>query len=58
MPSATDFLFQIGYSEVEVAHPPDAELRVIPSRWGHLPGFGPDPSDNEPRRPLAELLSG
>jgi homoserine O-acetyltransferase len=26
---------------------PNAELRVIPSAWGHVAGLGANPSDNE-----------
>ena len=32
-------------SEIEVAHMPDAELRTIPSIWGHMAGGGLNPSD-------------
>jgi homoserine O-acetyltransferase/O-succinyltransferase len=47
MPSRSDFLFQVGDSEVEVGHMPNAELRPIPSTWGHIAGFGANPPDNE-----------
>jgi homoserine O-acetyltransferase len=47
MPSSTDFLFQIPDSETEVAQMPNAELRPIPSRWGHVAGFGANPPDND-----------
>jgi homoserine O-acetyltransferase len=47
LPSATDFLFQVSDSEAEVAQIPNAELRPIPSTWGHVAGFGANPPDNE-----------
>lgn len=47
MPSTTDFLFQLRDNEVEVEQMPNAELRAIPSSWGHVAGFGANPSDNE-----------
>jgi len=47
MPSTTDFVFQIRDSAAEVAQMPDAELRPIPSTWGHVAGFGANPADNE-----------
>lgn len=46
-PSTTDFLFQVGDSEVEVGQMPNAELRPIPSNWGHVAGFGANPPDND-----------
>jgi homoserine O-acetyltransferase len=59
MPSRSDFLFQVEDSEVEVSQIPDAELRPIPSRWGHLAGFGVNPPDNEfVDMALNELLAG
>jgi homoserine O-acetyltransferase len=47
MPSRTDLLFAVEDSEVETAQMPNAELRTIPSTWGHLAGFGANPPDNE-----------
>ncbi|MGJ3249165.1 MAG: alpha/beta fold hydrolase [Elainellaceae cyanobacterium] len=41
MPAATDLYFPPEDSEIEVTHMPNAELRVIPSNWGHCAG-GPD----------------
>ncbi len=47
MPSWSDYLFQVEDSKLEVSQMPDAELRPIPSTWGHLAGFGASPPDNE-----------
>ena len=47
LPSETDFLFSVGDNELEVRQIPNAQLRPIPSRWGHVAGFGANPSDNE-----------
>lgn len=47
MPSETDFLFPVGDSEVEVGLMPNAELRPMPSTWGHVAGFGANPMDND-----------
>jgi homoserine O-acetyltransferase len=59
MPSRTDYLFQVEDSEVEVSQMADAELRPIPSRWGHLAGFGVNPPDNDfVDMALNELLAG
>ena len=44
-PSQTDQYFPPDDNEIEVSHMPNAELRTIPSIWGHLaggPGFNPD----------------
>jgi homoserine O-acetyltransferase len=38
MPSETDQYFPPGDNEIEVSHMPNAELRAIPSIWGHLAG--------------------
>lgn len=35
MPSRTDMYFPPQDSEIEVSHMPNAELRVLPSIWGH-----------------------
>ncbi|WP_337188982.1 alpha/beta fold hydrolase [Phenylobacterium sp.] len=46
MPSRTDMYFPPEDSEIEVSHMPNAELRVIPSVWGHRAGApGTDPVD-------------
>lgn len=46
MPSRTDLYFPPEDSEIEVAGMPNAELRVIPSVWGHRAGSpGSDPVD-------------
>jgi homoserine O-acetyltransferase len=47
MPSTTDFLFQLRDIEVEVGSMPNAQLRSIPSSWGHVAGFGANPPDND-----------
>ena len=46
MPSATDLYFRVRDNELEVAHMPNAELRAIPSTWGHAAGRGTNPPDN------------
>jgi homoserine O-acetyltransferase len=46
MPSETDLYFRVRDNELEVAHMPDAELRPIPSTWGHAAGRGTNPPDN------------
>jgi len=45
MPSRTDLYFPPEDSEHEVHHMPNAELRVIPSDWGHYAGSGRNPTD-------------
>ncbi len=45
MPCRTDLYFPPEDSEIEVAHLPTAELRVIPSVWGHMAGGGINPED-------------
>lgn len=58
MPAHGDLLFTVEDSELEVRHLPHAELRAIPSSWGHLAGFGANPPDNEfIDAALAELLA-
>ena len=45
MPGKTDLYFPPEDNEIEVGHMPNAELRPIPSIWGHLaggPGFNPE----------------
>lgn len=57
MPGATDQYFPPADNALEVAQMPDAELRVIPSGWGHGAGFGLAPADNAfIDKALAELL--
>ncbi len=45
MPCRSDLYFPPEDSEIEVAHMPDAELKVIPSVWGHMAGGGRNPDD-------------
>lgn len=57
MPGATDQYFPPADNVIEVARMPHAELRVIPSGWGHGAGFGLAPADNAfIDKALAELL--
>ena len=46
MPGATDQYFPVADNAAEVARMPRAELRPIPSGWGHGAGFGMAPADN------------
>jgi homoserine O-acetyltransferase len=46
MPSETDLYFRVRDNELEVRHMPNAELRPIPSIWGHAAGRGTNPPDN------------
>ena len=46
MPGDTDLYFRVADNVDEVALMPNAELRPIPSKWGHGAGFGIDPADN------------
>jgi homoserine O-acetyltransferase len=58
MPGTTDLYFRVRDNELEVARMPNAELRPIPSIWGHLAAFGGNPPDNEfIDRALTELLA-
>lgn len=58
MPGRTDLYFPPEDSEIEVSHMKDAELRVIPSDWGHYAGGNKDPLDTAfLDRNLNELLS-
>ena len=43
MPGSTDLYFRVADSEYEVRHMPNAELRVIESKLGHVAGSGMDP---------------
>jgi len=47
MPGDTDLYFRVRDNELEVEHMPNAELRPIPSIWGHVAGLGINPPDNE-----------
>lgn len=59
LPSSTDLLFPIADVDLHVARMPNAELRPIPSTWGHLAGRGVNPTDNEfIDAALNELLAG
>lgn len=58
MPSETDLLFAASESEIEVGLMPNAELRPIPSNWGHIAGLGANPADNRViDEALKELLA-
>jgi homoserine O-acetyltransferase len=46
MPGATDLYFQVRDNELEVQRMPNAELRPIPSIWGHAAGRGINAEDN------------
>ena len=43
MPGKTDLYFRVADSEYEVSHMPNAELRIIDSKLGHVAGSGMDP---------------
>ncbi|MDH3689645.1 MAG: alpha/beta fold hydrolase [Gammaproteobacteria bacterium] len=45
MPGQTDLYFPPEDNAYEVGHMPNAELRVIPSDWGHYAGSGRGPDD-------------
>ena len=47
MPGDTDLYFRVRDNELEVEQMPNAELRPIPSIWGHVAGMGINPPDNE-----------
>jgi homoserine O-acetyltransferase len=58
MPCRTDLYFPPEDSEIEVAHMPHAELRIIPSVWGHMAGGGVNPADRAfINTTLGELLA-
>lgn len=46
MPGATDLYFRVRDNELEVPHMRNAELRPIPSTWGHAAGRGTHQPDN------------
>lgn len=59
MPGETDLYFRVRDNELEVAQMPNAELRPIPSIWGHVAGLGINPPDNAfIDAALHELLAG
>jgi len=59
MPCATDLYFRVDDNAIEVQHMPNAELRPIPSIWGHVAGGGNNPADNAfIDAALSELLAG
>jgi homoserine O-acetyltransferase len=59
MPSATDLYFRVRDNEIEVEQMPNAELRPIPSIWGHVAAFGANPPDDQfIDAALGELLAG
>ena len=46
MPASTDLYFPPADNEFEVAHMPNAELRVVNTVWGHFAGGpGTSPAD-------------
>ncbi len=45
MPGRTDLYFPPEDNEYEVSRMPNAELRPIPSIWGHFAGSGRNPED-------------
>ena len=47
MPSQTDQYFPVEDNAYEVKRMPRAELRVIPSIWGHAAGSGRNPADTD-----------
>ena len=58
MPGDTDLYFRVRDNELEVRHMPNAELRPIPSIWGHAAGRGTNPVDNAfIDQALAQLLA-
>lgn len=58
MPCRTDLYFPPEDSAIEVAHLPNAEMRVIPSVWGHMAGGGINPDDAKfINTALGELLT-
>jgi homoserine O-acetyltransferase len=59
MPSETDLYFRVRDNEIEVEQMPNAELRTIPSIWGHAAAFGVTAADNSfVDAALRELLAG
>jgi homoserine O-acetyltransferase/O-succinyltransferase len=59
MPGATDLYFRVRDNKLAVDQMPNAELRPIPSIWGHVAGLGINPPDSEfIDAALRELLAG
>jgi homoserine O-acetyltransferase len=59
MPSRTDQYFPVADNEIEVSQMPNAELRPIPTNWGHV-GGGPGRNPEDTRfidQALRELLA-
>ena len=58
MPSETDLYFRVRDNEIETRHMANADLRPIPSIWGHAAGRGTNPVDNAfIDKALSELLT-
>lgn len=47
MPATSDLYFRVPDNEYEVQHMPNAELRPIPSEYGHGAGFGASSDDDK-----------
>jgi len=47
MPCETDLYFRVRDNQLEVEYMPNAELRPIPSIWGHAAGLGLSSADNQ-----------
>ena len=59
MPGGTDLYFRVADSEYEVSRMPNAELRVIDSKLGHVAGSGLDPIGKAAiDRAIVDLLNG
>jgi len=59
MPCETDLYFRVRDNQLAVERMPNAELRPIPSIWGHAAARGVNPPDNEfIDAALNELLAG
>ena len=59
MPGGTDLYFRVADSTYEVSRMPNAELRVIDSKLGHVAGSGLDPIGKAAMdRAIVDLLNG
>jgi homoserine O-acetyltransferase/O-succinyltransferase len=60
MPSETDLYFRVEDNRCELEHMPNAELRPMPSIWGHRAGNPTDNKDDEAfiRQAVQDLLAG
>lgn len=60
MPSETDLYFRVEDNRRELQHLPNAELRPMPSIWGHRAGNPTDNADDEAfiRQAVRDLLAG